>query len=214
MPSKFYAASGVAYTTPTAFFEPDRRKPDLIHPALRPRASSQGFRNSSKNEPTVKDPETCEAVHDMLRCHQRFKVYNRASPVKSNYVPHLEPQSAPRGSCSTTKPVKPISDGSGRYPSRVESLQGSPPSKPIPVRQPTPPKTCKNFRDMPATLPLPPTEKDSARRNKDMTIRARQSSRFTRFVSEARFNMAIVGMWSRRQMLRSPEGREHHNRWQ
>ncbi|KAK5705074.1 hypothetical protein LTR97_002188 [Elasticomyces elasticus] len=213
MPSKFYAASGVAYTTPTAFFEPNQRKPDVLHPALRPRASSQRVRKTSSNEPTVKDRETCEAVHDMLRRHRQFKVYNRASPAKSNDESQLEIQSAPRGSFSSAKPVKPIPSGSGKYPPRVESLQSSPPSKPIPVREPTPPETCKDFRDMPTTLPLPPTEKDGARCNKYMMIRPQQPSSFTRFVSEVRFNIAIVGMRSRRQMPRSPEGREYHNRW-
>ncbi|KAK4953143.1 hypothetical protein LTR10_008849 [Elasticomyces elasticus] len=134
MPSKFYAASGVAYTTPTAFFEPNQGKPDVLHPALRPRGSSQRVRKTSSNEPTVKDRETCEAVHDMLRRHRQFKVYNRASPAKSNDEPQLEIQSAPRGSFSSAKPVKPIPSGSGKYPPRVESLQSSPPSKPIPVR--------------------------------------------------------------------------------
>ncbi|KAK3069809.1 hypothetical protein LTR53_011569 [Teratosphaeriaceae sp. CCFEE 6253] len=35
MPSKFYASSGVAYTTPAAFFAPDRQELDRVHPALR-----------------------------------------------------------------------------------------------------------------------------------------------------------------------------------
>jgi len=40
MASRFYAASGVAYTTPAAFFAPSRREPDQLHPALRQKASS------------------------------------------------------------------------------------------------------------------------------------------------------------------------------
>ncbi|KAK0266448.1 hypothetical protein LTS16_023883 [Friedmanniomyces endolithicus] len=40
MASRFYAASGVAYTTPAAFFAPSRREPEQLHPALRQKAPS------------------------------------------------------------------------------------------------------------------------------------------------------------------------------
>ncbi|KAK0316741.1 hypothetical protein LTS16_001790 [Friedmanniomyces endolithicus] len=47
MASRFYAASGVAYSTPAAFFAPSRREPEQLHPALRQEKSTAGQKSQN-----------------------------------------------------------------------------------------------------------------------------------------------------------------------
>ncbi|KAK1059993.1 hypothetical protein LTR74_012214 [Friedmanniomyces endolithicus] len=56
MGSRFYAASGIAYTTPAAFFAPSRREPEQLHPALRRKHSSA--RQESREDGSGLRPES------------------------------------------------------------------------------------------------------------------------------------------------------------
>lgn len=189
MPSKFYAASGTAYTTPAAFFAPVRREPTQLHPALRPAQVEAWL------EPGRKQSAEKAAAHS----HR-----HTVRPSKSQGQGRLLSASkghAPEQSSRDSSASKLLHTGTIRQNR----------DKPVPVsrRQPgvnkPPSRGDQGAEEAVPLTPAHPTRirgvRPEVRRPKDAPHgRSRRSSGVSRAVGEVRFFFALLRSRCERQM--------------